>query len=386
MTPSPPGSAPPVPPPRPAEAELPAQIQVHAPPGTLGQALAALRLRIVDGATSAWDEGCAHARAWHEQHGHLTMPNAATGPGGYPLGRWLKRQRVLRNSGQLPPARIAALDELGMTWDIPGAAWMAAWHHARAWRDEHGHTTIPEGTRAADGTCLGTWLRNQRAAWRNGTLPAARIALLEQIGVDKDAAMARWMRRYHQLTSALAEHGGQHHLPPGSPEATWLDSLTGAYRAGTLPDGKTTLLRQAGVTLDRADPWHAACQALAAFHAAHGHARVPRGTRSPAGTDLGAWATAQRTGKNQLTTSQIHLLDQIGFSWNPHHDAWNIRYHDARTYHDQHGHLPRGNHTPLSTWLYRQRRNHAAGQLTSDQEQLLHDLGALDDPAGQARP
>ena len=41
---------------------------VHAPPGTVEQALDALRIRIVDSTTPAWHDGYGHARAWQQQH------------------------------------------------------------------------------------------------------------------------------------------------------------------------------------------------------------------------------------------------------------------------------------------------------------------------------
>jgi hypothetical protein len=362
------------------EPELPGQIVVHAPPGTVAQALQALRIRIVDATTPAWHEGYAHAQAWQQQHGHLNIPYAHTTGGGFRLGSWLSSQRVLRNSGQLAAGRITALDALGMIWDVLDQAWMRAYQEACAWHQQHGHLEVPADVRTADGTGLATWLTNQRSAWRNGTLAAGRIALLEKIGAGQDASEERWMRRYHQLTSALASCGGQRYLPPGSPEAVWLENQRAAHRTGTLSADKITLLENAGIVLRRADMWHSAYQALAEFHAAHGHTRVPRRTLTPAGIDLGAWVISQRARKDQLTGEQIRLLDQIAFCWNAREDAWHARYHEAVAFKDQHGHLNALFHTPLGAWLYQQRKKHRTGRLTGQQERLLHELGALGDP------
>ena len=68
----------------------------------------------------------------------------------------------------------------------------------------------------------------------------------------------------------------------------------------------------------------------------------------------------------------------------PREDAWHARYHEARAFKDQHGHLNATFHTPLGAWLYQQRKKHRTGRLTSEQERLLHDLGALSDPADGA--
>jgi superfamily II DNA or RNA helicase len=366
------------------EPGLPGQIVVHAPPGTVEQTLQALRIRIVDATAPAWHEGYAHAHAWQQRHGDLNIPQSHTCPSGFRLGSWLGRQRVLRNSGQLAADRIAALDGLGMIWDVLEEAWLRAYQEACAWQEQHGHLEVPPDVRTADGTGLATWLTNQRSAWRNGTLAAGRIALLEKIGFEPDAAQARWMRRYRQLTDALAACGGQRHLPPGSPEAVWLENQRAAHRTGKLPPDKITLLEDAGIVLRRADMWYAAYQALAEFHAAHGHTRVPRRALTPAGIDLNAWVISQRARKEQLTSEQIQLLDQIAFPWNAREDAWHARYQEAIAFKDQHGHLNATFHTPLGAWLYQQRKKHRTSRLTGQQEQLLHELGALNDPADEA--
>ena len=366
------------------EPELPSQIVVHAPPGTVEQALDALRIRIVDSTTPVWHDGYGHARAYQQQHGHLNIPHAYTCPNGFRLGSWLSSQRVLRNSGQLADDRTAALDALDMIWDVLEEAWMRTYHEACAWQQQHGHLEVPADVRTADGTGLATWLTNQRSACRTGTLPAGRIALLEKIGFARDAAEARWMRRYRQLTDALASCGGQRYLPPGSPEATWLENQRASHRTGKLSADKTALLEKAGIVLRRADLWYSAYQALLEYHAAHGHTRIPKGTLTPAGIDLGAWVISQRARKDRLTEEQIRLLDQIAFPWNAREDAWHARYHEARAFKDQHGHLNATFHTPLGAWLYQQRKKHRTSRLTSEQERLLHDLGALSDPADGA--
>lgn len=142
-----------------------------------------------------------------------------------------------------------------------------------------------------------------------------------------------------------------------------------------------TLLDNAGIVLRRADMWHSNYEALAEFHAAHGHTQVPRRTLTPAGIDLGAWVISQRARKSRLTSEQIGLLDQIAFCWNARQDAWHARYQEAADFKNQHSHLNATFHTPLGAWLYQQRKKHRAGRLTAQQEQLLNDLGALSDPA-----
>jgi hypothetical protein len=113
---------------------------------------------------------------------------------------------------------------------------------------------------------------------------------------------------------------------------------------------------------------------------------VPRRTFTPAGIDPGTRVTSQRSRRDGLTAEQNSPLDQTGFSRNSREDAWHARYREAAAFQDQHGHLSATYHTPLGAWLDQQRKEHAAGRLTSDQEQLLRDLGALSSPADRTRP
>ena len=228
---------------------------MQAPEGTLARTLDALRVRVIDGTASSWWDGYGHARAYHDQHGNLDAPTTHVTAGGFRLGAWLSAQRAERNSGTMPADRIRHLDQIGMIWDRLDAAWMSAYQELRAFNDHHGHFEVPMDYRTADDIKLAEWQGTQRDVDRAGKMTASRKALLDQIGFPWDPAEARWMRRYRQLTDALARHGGPANLPAGSPEATWLEGQHLAHHRGKLPGDKITLLEQAGIAVRRPDPW-----------------------------------------------------------------------------------------------------------------------------------
>ena len=149
------------------------------------------------------------------------------------------------------------------------------------------------------------------------------------------------MRRYRQLTDALARHGGPANLPPDSPEATWLEGQHLAHHRGKLPDGKITLLEQAGIAVRRPDPWSAGYQALLDFKAQHGHLSVPDRYKTSGGINLSDWQRDQRVRRKagRITAAQARLLDEAGFCWDPLAEAWNARYHEAAAWKNEHGHL-----------------------------------------------
>lgn len=66
---------------------------------------------------SDWERGLAAARSYHAEHGHLRPP-AKTWHGGVQLSAWVTRRRREFRESRLPADRIAALDEIGMLWQV----------------------------------------------------------------------------------------------------------------------------------------------------------------------------------------------------------------------------------------------------------------------------
>ena len=69
-----------------------------------------------------WNEGYQEAKRYFEAHGDLKVPVDYVSPGGYALGKWVKRQRYTRHNPEksravLTEERIAKLDEIGMRWE-----------------------------------------------------------------------------------------------------------------------------------------------------------------------------------------------------------------------------------------------------------------------------
>ena len=69
-----------------------------------------------------WSEGYQEAKRYFEAHGDLKVPVDYVSPGGYALGKWIKRQRYTRHNPEkscavLTEERIARLDAIGMRWE-----------------------------------------------------------------------------------------------------------------------------------------------------------------------------------------------------------------------------------------------------------------------------
>jgi superfamily II DNA or RNA helicase len=138
----------------------------------------------------AWAAGIEAARRYHQEHGRLTPRKEYRTEGGYPLGAWVGTQRLKYRKGELPAARVTALEELGMVWNTDEAAWQHAYSRAKAYHDTHGHLDVPHSYVTPDGTKLGSWLLHQRqlrSGVKPGGISAARVKDLDALGMRWDS-------------------------------------------------------------------------------------------------------------------------------------------------------------------------------------------------------
>ena len=77
----------------------------------------AIVTRIVERASSSWEEGFAHLEQYVTAHGDARVPQAFKTEDGYPLGTWVGKQRG--NHSTLTADRVARLEALsGWVWEI----------------------------------------------------------------------------------------------------------------------------------------------------------------------------------------------------------------------------------------------------------------------------
>jgi len=212
-----------------------------------------------------WDRYCDALMAFHREHGHGEVPGDwAPDPR---LGPWVARLRHQWRAGLLREDRRRRLEDAGISWSLErgrsrtrDGEWDRMCDLLSDYRREHGHCDIPKGCSA--NPKLTRWLIRQRHYLRNGSLRPDRRMRLEELGVDRSAA----------LPAVRA---------PGPRERAWNQFL----------------------------------ESLAAFRQAHGHCNVPR--RWPWNRKLARWVHYQRTLRRRglLDRRRGLLLDALGFQW-----------------------------------------------------------------------
>ena len=108
-----------------------------------------------------------------------------------------------------------------------------------------------------------------------------------------------------------------------------------------------------------------------------GHPRVAH-AHVEDGAKLGSWVLSQRQYADTMPKDRRNKLDEIGFSWDPSDEKWNLGFRHLQEYSKREGHcfVPakhRENGFGLGAWVTRQR--YAASRLTPSKLSQLNSLG-----------
>lgn len=117
-------------------------------------------------------------------------------------------------------------------------------------------------------------------------------------------------------------------------------------------------------------------QALKDYVQDEGHFPARREIKD--GLRLGDWCSVQRAQykKGLLSSERIKRMEEIGFSWDVHEDAWNTNYRELCNYVRLNGSLSRScDQRSLYNWIKLQKAAKTDGSLDKIHEQLLVGLG-----------
>lgn len=210
------------------------------------------RRALLDAIGFSWDPGQAR---WMRRYRQLTDAITRHGspenlPAESPEATWLEGQLLARHRGKLPEARIALLEQAGISVSQPDT-WPAAFQALIEFKAEHGHLRIPDRYKTAGGFALSDWQRQLRARRKKHKLTDDQARLLDEAGFCWDPLADAWHARYEELCAWKREHGHLG-LPRKHPLRQWLDRQRNNHRQGHLPSDCAGLLHDLGA-LDGAD-------------------------------------------------------------------------------------------------------------------------------------
>ena len=334
-----------------------------------------------------WDESFQAFLAYKAEHGKVRVPDAYKTPDGFPLGKWVSRQRAAKKTGKLSLDRQHRLEEVGFEWDV--GPWDESFQAFLAYKAEHGKVLVPDAYKTPDGFPLGKWVSRQRAAKKTGKLSLDRQHRLEEVGFEWDVGPQPWDESFQAFLAYKAEHGKvrvpqAYKTPDGFPLGKWASTQRTAKKTGKLSLDRQHRLEEVGFEWDVGPQrWDESFQAFLAYKAEHGKVRVPDAYKTPDGFPLGKWVSRQRTAKKtgKLSLDRQHRLEEVGFEWDVGPQRWDESFQAFLAYKAEHGkvRVPDAYKTPdgfpLGKWVSRQRAAKKTGKLSLDRQHRLEEVG-----------
>jgi len=338
-----------------------------------------------------WEHAFRHLLRYVEVHGHARVPLAYVADG-YPLGRWVIKQRARYAEGALDSDRQSRLQLLpGWTWNTVADQWEEGFRRLLDYVEQNGHARVPLPL-TVDGYKLGQWVANQRVKQNNGTLDVERQRRLQVLpGWTWDPFADKWEEGFQRLLDYIRRH--QHTNVPAKETfksyrlGQWVTVQRQGYRNGKLDKERQQRLQDIPewTWIPAGNPWETGFEHLQRYIEAEGNSRVPQTYRAVDGFHLGSWVNAQRARYNQqrLEPERAERLAKLpGWVWKASEAKWDEGFQHLRKFADAHGNVRvpidyEVDGFKLRDWLTNNRAKFE--KLSPDRQRRLSSLPGWDD-------
>lgn len=127
----------------------------------------------------SWDDKLQQLINYKSEYGNVDVPqNHHTG-----LGKWISKQIVSHNAGQLSSERFAILSDIGVIFNKRDERWNNRFIELLKYKAEHGTTDVPKSYPGG----LGAWVYTQKATGKTGNISGERRTRLDEIGFGWDS-------------------------------------------------------------------------------------------------------------------------------------------------------------------------------------------------------
>ena len=198
---------------------------------------------------SNWTARFSELVTYKREHGHCNV--SQYDEANRSLGKWVNKQRIAFNNGNLSAERVGKLNELGFVWDLYHAAWMSSYNNLVAYKSEHGDCNVPRNVETNKSLC--NWVKKQRTAFNNGKLSVERVGKLNELGFVWDLYHAAWMSSYNNLVAYKEQHGHcnvSHSDKANKSLYIWVSTQRKVFKRGELSEERIDQLNELGFVFE----------------------------------------------------------------------------------------------------------------------------------------
>lgn len=333
--------------------------------------------------TTAWERMLGILCEFKQKHGHCNVPERY--PENSLLGQWVGRQREKNIKGLLGPEYKDRLNELGFDWDPANTYFEEMLVALRDFKIVYGHCMVPH--RYLKNPALGAWVQNLRFAYKKNKLGLEKINKLEEMGFIWNHQNVMWEKRYFDLYR-FQQMNGHCNVPRNFMDRQleyWVGTQRVLYKEDKLAACQIKKLEDIGFLWDCIESkWQEKYSELSEYKKNYGHFNVPK--IDPKHKQLNTWIAAQRKlyKTKRLDLQKEHLLDNIGFIWDPIGLEREEKFSELLIFVQENGNcnVPGGytKNPSLAAWLQSQRQLYKKNQLPAEQIKRLEGMGIHWDP------
>ncbi len=289
------------------------------------------------------------------------------------LSRWLARLRKerKRESTLLTKEQIAALDAIGMIWDITDFRWERYFEAAEQYFKEHGNLDAPSYYVDKNGMRLGKWIAAQRKQYKD----QKKTESLKSAQKENNYNLEKRSNNKEKLSEQKISNRNLEKLPGEK------DSLSKPKRyKNSLTEQQIARLTAIGINWDGKNnaTWEKLYDAACEYYNKNGNLNLSATYRTEDGCHLGRWIRRQRDAYENAALSiiKIQKLERIGMIWEGNY-SWDRKFQLAKRYYQEHGTIEMpGDYVAEGVWLARwlwEQKKKMQDEIISESERKTQD-------------
>lgn len=199
-----------------------------------------------------WYDHYEQVKQFYAENGNIDIPPKYM-VDGVDLNVWLKRQRALYRSGDLPQEYIDLLNELSVAWETSKeSAWNRGFEHLEEFIHRNGVDALTATSVCDDGYKLGSWLSNCKTKYVKGKIEEQYLERFRTHGISLEPKESHWDEYYTEVVEYFTSNNVRkipkdYRGKSGINLNGWLSDQKKYYKKGKLNEHQCKALETLGV-------------------------------------------------------------------------------------------------------------------------------------------